>query len=214
MTAFTVILPHLRNPGNDAALRICLDMLLANTVNDFHLSMDAVHGGNLYATINRLVKHAPTDCCLYLASDTFLAPNWDVPMLEAYDEQTFVTGVLVEPGAIGMHHLNLHKDFGRKPETFRRAEFEAWAGSSEAHFPDGEGWYCPFLFSRTGFLAYGGYESGLMPDHHGFTGADEALFERWKAAGNRVVRARSYAFHLQRYSQIDEQEHEKRGMQS
>ena len=213
MTAFSVILPHLRNMGNDAALRICLDMLLANTRSDFTLLMDAVKGGNLYATINRLVEHAPTDCCLYLASDTFLAPNWDVPMLEAYDENTFVTGVLVEPGAIGMHHLNYHKDFGRKPETFRRDAFEAWA-TDNPHFPNGEGWLCPYLFSRKGFLAFGGYESGLSGDHHGFTGADEALFERWKAAGNRVVRARSYAYHLQRFSQLDEQQHEKREIQS
>lgn len=31
--AFTVILPHKRNPGNDAALSICMDMLKANTVS-------------------------------------------------------------------------------------------------------------------------------------------------------------------------------------
>lgn len=39
--AFTVILPHKRNPGNDAALRICIDMLMANTRADFILMMDA-----------------------------------------------------------------------------------------------------------------------------------------------------------------------------
>lgn len=201
--AFTVILPHLRNPGNDAAIAICLSCLMDNTVNDFALLMEAVKGGDLYATINRLVEHAPTECCVYWASDTFAAPGWDVPMLSAYDEHAFVNGVLVEPGAIGVHPESIPKDFGRKPETFRRADFEQYV--PDAPLPNGEGWFCPYMFPRSGWLAHGGLERGLPGDQHGFTGADEELFERWKASGNRVVRVRSYAYHLQRFSQVDEQ---------
>lgn len=214
MSAFTVILPHKRNPGNDRALAVCLECLFANTVNDFTLLIDAAEDQPLYPRVNRMVKQAKTECCVYLASDTFLAPNWDTPMLEAWNENTFVTGVLVEPGAIAMHHLNLHKDFGRTPETFRRDQFEAWV-ASEAPVPSGRGWPCPYMLSKRGFLAHGGLQdAGLTPDQHGFTDADTRLWDAWEAAGNQIIRVRSFAYHLQRWSALDEQEHEKRQLQS
>lgn len=207
---FTIILPHRRNPGNDDALAICHDCLARNTRNDYVLIIDVAVDSPLYPRVNRMIEHAYTDCCVYLASDTFVAPGWDVPMLAAWNETTFVTGVLVEPGAIAMHPMNKHLDFGRKPETFRRAEFEAWACSDDAPLLGGEGWPCPYMFSRQGFLDMGGYETDLKPDEMGFSGADSALWERWKAAGNTIQRVRSFAYHLQRYSDLGEQEHEKR----
>ena len=210
--AYTVILPHKRNDGNDAALRICLDCLNRNSTHDYILLMDAAYDAPLYERINRMVQHAPTECCVYLASDTFFAPDWDTPMLALYDDHSFVTNVLVECGAICVHPESIHKDFGRKPETFDRAGFEAYV--LEAPVPSGEGWYCPYMFPRSGYLAHGGLEIGLTGDHHGFTSADVALFERWKAAGNRVIRAKSYAYHLQRWSEKSEQVHEKRELHS
>lgn len=205
--AFTVILPHKRNPGNDAALAVCLQMLMANTVNDFVLLMDAAYDAPLYERVNNMVKQATTDYCVYLASDTFVAPGWDDPMMAAASYTTFVNGVLVEPGAIAMYSENLHGDFGRKPETFRRADFETWCKS--APVPSGEGWFCPYMFPRVPWLEYGGLETHLTaPD--GFTPADMNLFDRWKAGGNQIARVRSFAYHLQRYSDPAEQAHEKR----
>ena len=208
--AFTVILPHRRNPGNDAAYAIALATLTANTVNEFALISDLAHDAPLYPRVNAMIEAAYTDGVCYWASDTFAAPAWDVPMLQAWDENTIVTNILVEPGAIGMSGQNKEMDFGRKPEAFRRAEFEAWAASAEMRA--GEGWFCPYMISRRAFLDMGGLQdAGLAPDMHGFTGADELFFERWKASGRRVVRAHSFAYHLQRFSQVDEQAHPKRG---
>jgi hypothetical protein len=206
--AFTIILPHKRNPGNDAALAVALDCLMANTRSDFALMIDAAADSPLVPRINCMVEHAPTECCVYWASDTFAAPGWDTAMLELFAPDTFVNGVLVEPGAIGVYAENFQKDFGRRPDTFRRAEFDAWCEKAEV--PAGEGWYCPYMFPRSGWLAHGGLMPSTNTDHHGFTGADMDLFGRWKASGNRVVRARSYAYHLQRYSDVAEQQHEKR----
>lgn len=206
--AFTLILPHRRNPGNDAALRLCLDMLLANTRSDFILSMDAADNAPLTERINRLVAYAPTPICVYWASDTFAAPGWDLPMLDLYADDTFINGILVEPGAIGVYWENLKQDFGRRPETFDRAAFETWCETADT--PGGVGWYCPYMFPRDGWLAVGGLEAQDSHDHHGFTSADTVLFDRWRAAGNRVVRARSFAYHLQRYSEPAEQADAKR----
>lgn len=211
--AFTVLLPHRRNKGNDAALHICLDCLMQNTVSDFKLIIDAATDQPLYERVNRMVEQATTEACVYWASDCFAAPAWDVPMLDLYDAQTFVTPVLVEPGAIALHAQNIHKDFGRKPETFNRAAFEAWAEhEAPALNLQGTGWYAPYLFPRDGWLAAGGLQTALITDHHGFTSADMELFDRWTAAGNRILRARSYVFHLQRWSEPEEQMDAKRNI--
>lgn len=207
--AFTIILPHLRNSGNDAALKVCLDCLMTNTVNDFDLLMCATQSGNLYATVNRMVASISTEYFAYWSSDMFPAKAWDVPMLEIAAPDTIVTNVLVEPGVIGMHPDNVHKDFGRRPETFDRAGFEAWS-AADAPVPDNYGWYAPYLMNTQAFLDAGGFELNLAPDHHGFTPADMLFFENWQAQGRKIQRAKSYTYHLQRWSQVDEQVHEKR----
>lgn len=208
---FTIILPHKRNPGNDAALHIALDMLMANTTSDFILLMDAAYDQPLYPRVDAMVRNAPTQCCVYWSSDMFPAPGWDAPMLDLYDEHTFVTNTLVEPGAIGVWHLNLTQDFGRRPDTFRRAAFEQWCKTAPT--PDGEGWFAPYMFPRDGWLAHGGLDRPRPSSQHGaWTTTDMDLFEAWKASGNRVARAKgSFAYHLQRYSEVEEQQHEKRG---
>jgi len=206
--AFTIILPHKRNPGNNAALAICLDCLQTNTANNFILMMDAATNEPLYPRVNRMVEYAPTDCCVYWASDMFAAPNWDIPMLEAYDETTFVNNTVVEPGVIAMYGGNHKADFGRRPDTFDRPAFEAWA--AQGHTAGGDGWFAPYMFSRKAFLDTGGLDITVDPDRE-FGGADMTLFDNWKAAGNRVVRApNSFVYHLQRWSDLDEQEAEKR----
>lgn len=211
--AFTIILPHRRNPGNDAALSIALDMLYANTVHEFILISDAAYDKPLYPRVNAMMQQATTDAVVYWASDMFPAPGWDMPMLERFNPLTFVTMVVVEPGAIAMHPDNVHKDFGRKPETFDRAAFQTWVTSGSAPIPNNFGWYAPVMYPRAGFFEFGGLDdTGMSGDHHGFTSADVALFERWKAAGRHIQRASSWCYHLQRYSQEDEQQHAKRDM--
>lgn len=206
MTDFTVILPHKRNPGNDAALSICMDCLMKNTTHDFRLLMDAAFDQPLYPRLNRLLADARTECCVITSSDLFHAPGWDVPMLEAWNPDTFVTGVVVEPGVIGIHRMNYHRDFGRHPENFRRAEFEQWC-LTDAPMLDGEGWVVPVMLSRRGWLEMGGLNLALkFPEWP----ADQDLFDAWKATGHSIRRVRSYAYHLQRYSDVEEQEAEKR----
>ena len=206
MNAFTVILPHQRNSGNDRALRVCLDCLLANTRHDFAVLISAAHDQPLWETINRLVGQAETDCCVFTHSDMFFAPGWDVPMLAAWRKYTFVTNIVVEPGAIGVYPQNVWADFGRTPETFRRTDFEAWC--EIAGMPEGEGWQAPYMFSRSAWLNAGGLDTSAEAFPRGDPGI--ALFEKWKLMGRQVRRARSFVYHLQRWSELDEQNHVKR----
>ena len=210
MSAFTLILPHKRNPGNDRALALCLDMLMTNTVNDFILLMDAAVNEPLYPRVNAMVQQATTECLVYWASDMFASPGWDVPMLGLWDANTFVNNTVVEPGVMSMYGGNYKMDFGRKPETFNRAAFEDWCANG-GHVAGGDGWYAPVMFPRSGFLEMGCYDLKIDAGLE-FGGADMTLFEKWKATGRQIVRAPgSWAYHLQRWSDVEEQGAAKRG---
>lgn len=207
--AFTILLPHKRNPGNDAALHICLQMLAENTLHDFILIMDAAANAPLYPRVNAMVQQATTECCVYWASDMFPSPGWDLPMLERWNADTFVNNTVVEPGVIAMYGGNHRMDFGKRADTFRREEFERWCNNG-GHVAGGEGWTAPYMFPRQGFLDMGSYDLSIEAGLE-FTSADSAMFDRWKAAGHYVVRAPgSWVYHLQRWSDVDEQEAEKR----
>ena len=202
MPAFTVILPHKRNPGNDRALRVALECLFTNTVNEFHLLVDAAYDQPLYPRINKLVEQARTDCVVYWSSDMFPAKNWDQPMLDLWDKNTIVVPVLVEPGVIALHPANLQKDFGKTPEQFLRDSFEEWAET--APVPNGY-WFAPWMLSRTSFLEAGGLQENLQGDDQGFSSADVEFFDAWVANRKEIKRARSFAYHLQRWSEPAEQ---------
>lgn len=209
--AFTLVLPHRRNPGNDDALAVCLSCLMANTVNEFKLIMDAAVDSPLYPRVNRMVGQVDTDYFVYWASDFFAAPGWDEPMVRAANADTIITNIVVEPGAIGIHDLNLYNDFGRKPDTFRRQDFEEWSLSSHAPMLAGRGWFAPYLMNTQAFLEFGGLKDGLSPDAQGFSAGDEDMFQRWLASGRHVQRVKSYVYHLQRWSVIEEQMKGNRG---
>ena len=205
MTAplFTILLPHLRNSSNDAALRVCLDCLVANTGLDYELMLEAVEERrDIYAVINHMAKRANTDWLIPLNSDVFVPPGWVEPMWEARHPNAIVSPTMVECGAIPVNDLNLQKDFGRRPETFRRAEFEQWVregGGVRDDWHDGDrSWYFPSLLERDRFLSLGGFDTtrGFFPLHP----LDMWFWDTWAASGGTFKRVRSWVYHLQVWS--------------
>lgn len=205
----TIILPHKNNPGNNAALRICIETLIANTRTEFNLLMSAAYNQPLFPAIDRLIRQSETDIFVFWNSDMFPAPGWDLPMLDLFDYNTIVNPILTEPGAIGIFTDNVEWDFGRKPETFRREDFEAWATSGSAPVPLGEGWYAPYMMSKQRYLDIGGIDldEGDIQARDGFNTRplDIDMYNKHKAMGGVVRRAVSYVYHLQRYSDPVEQ---------
>jgi hypothetical protein len=205
----TIILPHKRNPGNDLALRICIETLMANTRNEFNLLMSAAYNQALFPAIDRLIRQSQTDCFVFWNSDMFPAPAWDEPMLEQFQYNTIVANIVTEPGAIGIFTDNVEWDFGRKAETFRRDDFETWATSGNAPVPSGEGWYAPYMMSKQRYLDIGGIDldnNDIRPaDGFNTRPLDIDMFNKHKAMGGVVRRAVSYVYHLQHYSEPAEQ---------
>lgn len=198
----SIIIPHKHEARNDAALSIALSCIVANTRSDYELMVDSTTPGDPYVLFNDMALRATGEWVLFGNSDLFLAPNWDVELLKLADRDTMVSVTLVEPGAIGVHIENIHRDFGMTPETFRRAEFESFA-SSDPELPAGDGFYFYALRHRQTFINRGGFDTtlGKFP-----TPVDIAYHEAWIRDGKRIVRSKALGFHLQNYSNPVEQE--------
>lgn len=200
--AVSILIPHLRNQANDAALRVALDCLITNTSVDYELIINTVRG-DIYTICNAMAAQASAEWIVFGNSDVFFAPGWAEPMLEAAHPDQIVTGVIVECGAVGVHEANVCRNFGMTPETFDREAFEQWCAETPESRA-GDGWYFPSLHSREAFLSFGGFDTsnGQFPTHS----LDSEYWDRWRASGRQVSRVMSFSYHLQKYSDPDEQE--------
>lgn len=201
----SILLPHLRNQSNDASVRIAIDTLAAHTDMDYELMVEAVaERRDIYAVLNRMARRALGEYIIPWNSDVFASPNWIAPLWAARDPQTIVSPVMVECGAIPVNDLNLGRDFGRRPETYRRADFEAWAregGGWRDDWRDGDAaWYFPSLLNRRAFLDIGGFDTSIG----GFPAAlDMDLWQRWRENGGKFKRVASFVYHLQCFSDTE-----------
>jgi len=194
----SILIPHLREPRSDDALRICLDCIVANTDVDYEIILKAVEKPQgVYAAYNDMAKRAAGQWILIMNNDMFLAPGWAKPMLEAAEWDAIVAGVLVECGAICPSQMNIRADWGMLPESYRRAEFEEWAKTATG-MPGGTGHHAPALFEQMEFVRLGGYNTKLGEYPH--TCLDQELWERLKIASYKFKRVRSYCYHLQSWS--------------
>lgn len=202
MPNLSILIPHKHEPENDKALAIALACIVANTRCDYELLLDTTTPGDPYVILNDMARRATGDWLVFGNSDLFFAPGWDVEALKLADPDTMVSITLVEPGAIGVHIQNIHRNFGYTPETFDRGGFESFAQSSP-ELPAGEGFYFYALRHRETFLSRGGFDTRIGPFP---TPVDIAYHEAWLADGKRVVRSAALAYHLQNYSNHAEQE--------
>ena len=206
----SVLIAHLRETENDKALKMCLECLVDNTSVDYEIIVSAVEARrDLYTVCNEMATRAQADYIVFHNSDVFMAPGWAEPMLAAARPDRIVAGVIVECGAIGVAIDNIHKNFGMRPDTFRRAEFERWVREvGHVHVPPTEGWYFPSLHPRETFLEMGGFDltKGAFPTDP----LDIIYWDTWRKSGRKVKRVASFCYHLQHYSDKSEQEKEVR----
>lgn len=202
MPKLSVLIPHKHEPENDKALAIALSCLAANTVNDFELLVDTTTPADPYVVLNDMARRAVGDYLFFSNSDIFVSPGWDFDLLAKAQPSVMVTATLVEPGAIGVFTGNMQRNFGMTADTFRRAEFEAWAAAPDGALPDGAGFYYYALIHRKTFLDRGAFDlsRGTFPEP-----LDIYFWNNWLEDRLRIERSSALVYHLQNYSNPEEQ---------
>jgi hypothetical protein len=194
----SIIIPHKITVENNKALQLNLQMLLANTRSSYELIIDTECPKDPYRIWNEAAAHARGDFLVFSNSDVLMAPDWDTNLLKYCEYNTIVAGYLVEPGTIGVASENIHKDFGRTPDTFDRVAFENYALSSHApEVVQERAWYMPCCIRKEWFLHTGGFSVEIP-----FPNPNDILFwNHCKAAYNtRFIRVKSFAYHFQNLS--------------
>ena len=207
MTQISVLIPHKRDPENDKALDIALSMYVRNTSVDIELCVDTTTPADPYVVLNSMAERARSEWLFFGNSDLFPSKGWDAALLALAEPHTIVNATLVEPGAIGVHEGNIHRNFGMTPERFDRAGFEAFAAANP-ELPANDGFTFYALLNRQAFLDFGGFD--LSRGHFPTTPLDLIFWGQWREEGRTIVRANALFFHLQNWSNVLEQQKEVR----
>lgn len=196
MSRFSILLPHKRDPENDKSLAVALSCIAANTWNDYELIVDSTTPADPYEVVNDMARRAKSEYLFFTNSDIYVAPGWDAPLLELANPDTIVNATLIESGAIPVFHGNIACDLGKTPDTFRRAEFEAQSVAGWPT-PPGDGFVFYAMLHRQTFIDRGCFDMsrGRYP-----VPLDSAFWDVWRADDKPIVRAASYIYHLQNFS--------------
>lgn len=199
MVGMTILIPHKNTPLNDKALEINLKMLHDNTINRDCETLIMSEKNDPYVLWNEYALKAKHEHLVFSNSDVLMAAGWDVYLQKYVDDNSIVTGYLVEPGIIGVASQNIHLNYGKSPNNFDRTGFEKWAESRAIQTPEMKeerGWYMPCIMTKTFFL-----RMGRFPVEKAFPNPNDIIFwEHCLKNGAKLKRVRSFAYHLQNLS--------------
>lgn len=201
----SILIPHKSTPLNDICLDLNLKMLEENTKSEYEVIL-MYEKQDPYALWNRYARTAKSDLLIFSNSDVLMAPNWDVQLVTHADNNSIITGYLVECGAIGIASQNIDRNFGRNPSKFDRQGFEDFCQefALKRQIPDiknERGWYMPCLMTKEFFSRMGGFPCDLPFPHPN----DIKFWEHCLKQGAILKRANSFAYHFQNLSN---QEHD------
>lgn len=193
----SIIVPSLHVERGQRTLSRFLPILAENTRCPYELLLSSHQDEGGTTAINQLAHVARADYLIILCDDQYVAPGWDVAFWEARDPATLLVGVLVESGDRPVATHNLEKNFGRTPEDFDRAAFEAMAADLQTADLTEPAWGFPWCVQREAFLRRGG-----IPIYQGdiHSRGDFYFWRDWLDDGLSYQRVPAIVYHLQAWT--------------
>lgn len=190
MPDISILIPHYQSETGNRAFAATLPHLIRHTTLDYELMVTA-HREREFIAWNEMAYRAKADWLVMMVTDVFVAPGWDTALWAARERDTLTTMTLVESGYMLTADFALAQDFGRTPETFDAAGFEAYAATQPAP-PDKPCWNFPWLIHKDTFLRMGSFRLDRLESQM----TELYYFNDWQAAGRTVQRVPSYGYHL------------------
>lgn len=195
----SIVFPHADNPENNKVLDLKLKMFKENTGCEYEILYlpNDMRPELVYNFWDWGMRNAKYDLILWDNTDIVYAKNWQENVLKHKDDGDWIGLELVECGQIGVAPTNIHMDFGRTADTFRREDFEGFArtyGLGRPSMRDGFCWYSPSVWSKEFYIKMGGFDFSKPFPHPN----DGEFREKCEAANCKFIVVNSFAYHFQR----------------
>ena len=103
------------------------------------------------------VYNAQCDIILIVNDDNVFPKDWDVRLLETYQENSVITPNQIEPTPSMFRQFHI-KDLGRDPKTFDLEAFRVFEVNSSKMVKDINGSTLPIFMSKKDYLKVGGWD--------------------------------------------------------
>ncbi|MBN1270397.1 MAG: glycosyltransferase [Kiritimatiellae bacterium] len=114
-----------------------------------------------YGSTNEAARQCPTDIAIWFTSDQVASPGWDAELLKWLAPNRFVTGRVIDSGALLAADRTILKRFGSSPDTFKKKAYlrfcREWAPDCEIDLPRH---YIPMAFYKEDFFRAGLFTEG------------------------------------------------------
>lgn len=191
----SIVVPYL---SNSQCIDLFKQLIKENTSADYEL-VEIVDNTDVYEAWNEGVRRSTRDVVILINDDMFIPKNWDIPYVKYAKGKTLVTGYVVEPGVIPVSDLNICKDFGKNPNTYRKDDFQKWSEEMNKCTPEvinGKGWYMPMAIERKYFIEYPNEIKYPHPN-------DVILIDQiMPSMGYNFLKVNSYCYHLQAFTYV------------
>lgn len=157
--------------------------------------------GYIYQAWNTGVMKAKGDVVVLVNSDMAFSRNWLENMLNKLDMSKVITSRLVESGKIpSIFPHTIVNNFGRKPDEFRKEDFEMFAESVKINMICDGGTFMPIAIAKDNFIKAGGYPEGnrILEDGRQISGDQIFFYERLGKLGiKHYTSMDSLVYHIQ-----------------
>lgn len=140
---------------------------------------DQFYMSRVYRCWNHAGKTSKADIICFVNSDMAFSDGWLSNLLKHHDGKNIPCSRLVESGKMPSGKHGYGKDFGKHPNSFKEAEWEAYSKTATKNELHPGGLYMPVLFDRERFV-----ESGMYPEGNVYAGGIGANTTKFLRSGD------------------------------
>lgn len=152
---YSIVIPHLSNSN---CIDLCLKYIEQNSIYK-HEIIQIIDEKDVYYAFNKGVFLSNYDTVVLLNDDMMVAKNWDKFIPIYSNQNTILTGYVVEPMpgpdiVLGPSCINC--DCGDNPKNFNYSHFQNFVNSHQVvdFAINKKGWYMPLVVNKKSFVSY------------------------------------------------------------